>query len=177
MLQPDMEKRGWNILYAHFSSTLFAYLARQVTNRQDAEDLLLEVFLSASKETALEELPEERQLAWLRKVARNKIIDYHRHQGLIHWLPLVQADELVDERLMPEERVEQEEEYAQLFQALKQLSPAQQELIQLRYGQELCFTDIAGILERPEGAVRKMLTRTLRQLRNYYEQLERGNGQ
>jgi RNA polymerase sigma factor (sigma-70 family) len=177
MQLPNTEKSAWNTFYTHFAATIFAYLSQQVTNQQDAEDLLLEVFLNASREKMLEELSEERQLAWLHRVARNKIIDYYRHQGLISWLPLAQANELEDKNLTPEELVEQQEEYRQLYQAMKRLSPAQQELVQLRYGHELRFTEIAGLLERSEGAVRKMLTRTLRQLRTYYEQLERGKEQ
>jgi RNA polymerase sigma factor (sigma-70 family) len=174
---PDTEKLAWNTFYTRFAPTIFAYLSRQAASRQDAEDLLLEVFLSASKEAMLEELSEERQLAWLRRVARNKLVDYYRHQRLINWLPLTQASELVDERLTPEEQTEQQEEYARLLQALKRLSPDQQEVIRLRYGYELRFAEIAGMLERSEGTVRKMLTRALRQLRVSYEQLERGREQ
>lgn len=169
MQSPD---RTMGTLYIRFASTLFAYLSLQVVNQQDAEDLLLEVFLSAYKEPMLEKLSEERQLAWLRKVARNKIIDYHRHHGLISWLPLVQAGELRDESLTPEVQVERQEKYTCLYHALKQLSAAQQELIRLRYGYELRFAQIAEILKKPEGTVRKMLARTLYQLRVIYDQLE-----
>ncbi len=169
MQLPHTEKGTWNLFYMRFASPLFAYLSRQVTNRQDAEDLLLEVFLRAFREEILlEGWPEERQLAWLFRVARNKIVDYYRHERHVSWLPLIQANELEDKRLMPEEYVEQQEAYRQLYRAMQRLSPAQQELVRLRYGEELRLIEIAGILERPEGAVRKMLTRTLRQLRAYY---------
>jgi RNA polymerase sigma factor (sigma-70 family) len=170
------EKEAWSVFYTRFAPRIFAYISRQVANRQDAEDLLLEVFLSAHRESALGKLPEEQQLAWLRRVARNKLIDYYRHQGLIRWLPLAEASELEDEHLTPEACVEQQEEYQRLSQALQQLSPAQQELVQLRYEHELHLTEIAGILRRSEGAVRKMLTRTLRKLKACYEQLERSRG-
>ena len=174
MQPPNTEKKAGNTLYRRFASTIFTYLSWQVASQQDAEDLLLEVFLSASKEAMLEELPEERQLAWLRRVARNKVIDHHRHQGLISWLPLAQASEMEDENLTPEEWLEQQEKYTWLDQAMKQLSPTQQELIRLRYGYELRFTEIAEMLQRPEGTLRKMLARTLNQLRISYDQLEGG---
>jgi RNA polymerase sigma-70 factor (ECF subfamily) len=172
-MQLDTEQRAWSSFYRRFASPVFTYISRPVRNRQDAEDLLLEVFLSASQEIILQEWSEERQIAWLRKVTRNKIIDYQRHKGLISWLPLIQAYELEDAHLTPEASLDKQEEYTQLYQALQRLSTAQQELILLRYGHELRFSEIAEILERPEGAIRKMLTRTLRQLRKYYEQRER----
>ncbi len=169
------EERAGNTLYMRFAPTIFAYLSRQVTNLQDAEDLLLEVFLKAHVDKAmLEELPEERQLAWLRRVARNKVIDRYRHTTLLALLPLEQAAEMEDEQLTPEQRVERQENYTRLYQALRQLSPAQQELIQLRYGNGLSFAEIAGMLARPEGTLRKLLARTLRQLRTHYDQIGRG---
>lgn len=167
-------KNGLDTVYVRFAPMLFMYLSRQVVNHHDTEDLLFEVFLSASKEAMLEAWPEESQLTWLRRVARNKVIDYYRHRGLIQWLPLVQANEVEDTHLTPEEQAQRQEEYAHLFQAIQRLKPVQQELLRLRYGHELRFTEIAGMLEKPEGSVRKMLTRTMRQLRKYYEHFERG---
>ena len=79
-----------------------------------------------------------------------------------------------DNQLSPEERVERQEKYARLSQALRRLSPIQQELIQLRYGNDLHFAEIAAMLAKPEGTLRKLLMRTLRQLRMPYNQLERG---
>src|SRR5260370_1611873 len=97
------EERGGNTLYMRFAPTIFAYLSRQVANLQDAEDLLLEVFLKAHVDKAmLEELPEERQLAWLRRVARNKVIDRYRHTTLLALLPLDQAAEMEDKHLPPQ---------------------------------------------------------------------------
>jgi len=60
-----------------------------------------------------------------------------------------------------------------LSQAIEQLPLAQQELIRLRYVQELRLTQIAALMEKSEGTVRKMLSRTLRQLKTLYEQCER----
>jgi DNA-directed RNA polymerase specialized sigma24 family protein len=97
-----------NTLYLRFASTIFTYLFRQVANEQDAEDLLLEVFIAALKEDTLAGLPAERQLAWL------------------------------------------------------------------RYGDGLRFAEIADMLAKPEGTLRKLLVRALRQLRKRYDQLERG---
>ncbi len=54
-------------LYDRFAVTIFQYLCQQVSNKQDAEDLLLEVFLAALQDETLSNLPAGRQLAWLRR--------------------------------------------------------------------------------------------------------------
>src|SRR6266852_5107558 len=110
------------------------------------------------------------QLAWLRRVARNKAIDRYRHTALLALLPLEQVAEMEDHQLTPEQSVERQEKYLRLYQALRQLSPPQQELIQLRYGDGLRFAEIAGLLAKPEGTLRKLLMCTLRQLRTRYDQ-------
>ncbi len=78
-------------LYDRFAATIFTYLLSQVQNEQDAQDLLLEVFLAALGNELLSSLPEESQLAWLRRVARNKVVDRYRHITLLTFLPRPQA--------------------------------------------------------------------------------------
>lgn len=162
-----------DMLYERFAETLLAYLCQQVSHRQDAEDLLLEVFLAALQNTSLARFPARRQLAWLRRVARNKVIDHYRHRALFTIQPLDQAPEIEDQDLTPEQQAEEQEKWIWLLQAIEQLSPVQRELIRLRYVQELHLTQIAVLLGKSEGTMRKMLSRTLRHLKALYEQSER----
>ena len=159
-------------LYDRFALPIFAYLCQQVSNEQDAEDLLLEVFLAALKNDTLSSLSTERQLAWLRRVARNKVVDRYRHFALLTLVPIEQAIEMEDSTPTPEQLTEQRENYERLYRALEQLSPIERELIQLRYKNGLRFHEIASMLERSEGAVRQLLLRTLQHLRAHYDQEE-----
>ncbi len=146
-------------LYTCFAATIFTYLSQQVPNEQDAEDLLLEVYLAALKNDSLSTMSAPSQLAWLRRVARNKVIDRYRHITLLALLPIEQAMEMQDDALTPEQYAEQQEKFT--------------ELLRLRYRNGLRFHEIAALLERPEGTVRKLFVRTLHQLREIFDQLER----
>ena len=161
-------------LFYRFSVNILSYLCQQVSSQQDAEDLLVEVFMAAHSHSELSRLSEERQLAWLRRVARNKVIDRYRHAALLTMVPLEHIIETEDRELTPEHRAMQQENYRRLYSALEQLSPEQQQLIHLRYGNGLRLVAVAHLLEKPEGSVRKMLARTLRQLRAIYEKTEEG---
>jgi RNA polymerase sigma factor (sigma-70 family) len=174
-LNTDTDQNGANdTLYDRFAVLIFHYLCQQVSNEQDAEDLLLEVFLAALQNEALSSFPGGRQLAWLRRVARNKVIDRYRHITLLNLLPIEQALEMEDTALTPEQYTEQQENYERLYQSIAQLTSLQRELIRLRYRNGLRFCEIAVVLEKPEGTVRQLFVRTLRQLRMIYDQLERG---
>lgn len=64
----------------------------------------------------------------------------------------------------------QQEAYAKLHQAVQTLSPLQQHLLRLRYGDGLRFAEIAVLLDKREDALRKLLSRTLAALRTLYKQ-------
>jgi RNA polymerase sigma-70 factor (ECF subfamily) len=88
--------------------------------------------------------------------------------------PLDHANETADEELTPQQLVERREAYERLSHVIGQLPPLQQELLRLRYGHDLRLTQIAERFGKPEGTVRKLLSRTLRHMRQLYERSERG---
>ena len=174
LTQDDIQSSKKTALYTDFAATILVYLCQMVSDRQDAEDLLLEVFMAAFNSDLLLELPATRQLAWLRRVARNKAVDRYRHATRLTMVPLNQARETADEGLTPQQLAERRQAYERLSQVIRQLPPIQQELLRLRYGHDLRLTQIAEQLGKPEGTVRKLLSRTLRGLRLLYEQSEKG---
>jgi RNA polymerase sigma factor (sigma-70 family) len=177
LTQDDPQSRKTSDLYADFAATILVYLCEMVSNRQDAEDLLLEVFVAAFTSDLLLQLPASQQLAWLRRVARNKAVDHYRHAAHLMLVPMDQATETADEHLTPHQLAERRQAYERLAHVIGQLPPIQQELLRLRYGHGLRLTHIAQHLGKPEGTVRKLLSRTLRTLRTLYEQSERGDEQ
>jgi DNA-directed RNA polymerase specialized sigma24 family protein len=64
-----------------------------VPQPQDAEDVLLEVFMTAFRYENLVDLPPQRQIAWLQSVARRRIIDRYRHDSRVELLPLSRLTE------------------------------------------------------------------------------------
>src|SRR5260221_12922056 len=103
---PDV---GKSMLYERFAERLLAYVCQQVSNRQDAEDLLLEVFLAALQNTSLARLPAERQLVWLRRVGREKGIDYYPHTARLTIQPLWRAPENPDHKSTTSKRAVKQE--------------------------------------------------------------------
>src|SRR5690348_6167652 len=65
-------------LYELHATALFAYLRRQTASREDAEDILVEVFVAAVESGAFDGLDEKGRVAWLWRVARNKAVDAYR---------------------------------------------------------------------------------------------------
>jgi RNA polymerase sigma-70 factor (ECF subfamily) len=158
--------------YDRFALPMYTYICQHVSNKQDAEDLLMEVFLIAFNNATIASLPAERQFAWLLKVTRNKMIDRYRRLARHQVVSIELAGELEDSAPSPEEYVDQQERYERLFRALEELSPLQQRLIWLHHTKNLRFVEIARMFEKSEEAVRQIYSRTLRQLRGIYQQTE-----
>ena len=107
-----------HMLFDRHASHILTYVSRQIAHQQDAEDITLEVFTAALHHQELFALSSERQLAWLRRVARNKIIDRYRRNSHVDFIPLEQSLEFTDDALTPEEFTLQREVYKSLYASL-----------------------------------------------------------
>lgn len=65
-------------LFHRHAPALFAFLRQQTSSREDAEDLLLEVFTAVLEQKQPGQMPQEirRLLIW--RIARNKLVDAYR---------------------------------------------------------------------------------------------------
>lgn len=156
--------------YDRYAHTILAYIQLHTSSREDAEDVMLEVFMAAFEYDNLADLPDDEQLRWLRRVAKNKLANTYRY---LQRHPTIALDNVAaslydDEERSPEAIVLRQERYRQLQAAIGGLSLLQQQLLQLRFGYGLRFAEIAILLDKRETALRKLLSRTLTSLRTIY---------
>ena len=170
LLSSTGEDSPIDALYRTHAPAIFAYLRQHTATRADAEDILLDVFVTALEHTQLADLPEDRQLAWLWRVARNRVVDSYRRSARRPTKALEDVEaELTDrEERSPEHNALRQDEYRQLHTLLNDLTPLQRDVLRLRFADDLRCGEIALILGKKESAVRVMLMRTLRFLRSVY---------
>jgi RNA polymerase sigma-70 factor, ECF subfamily len=158
-------------LYQEHAAAIFAYLRLHLATREEAEDVLLDVFLAALEQRdLLKDRSSAAQRAWLRGVAAHKIADYYRRSAHRKLLTLEQVAETLytDEALAPEQMALHQEAYERLRALLQGLPSPQQQVIYLRFVYGLRCEEIATALDKKEGAVRKLLWRALNQVRALY---------
>ncbi len=163
-------------LYEKYWLAILVYVRQILPSLEDAEDVLVEVFLAALESDILAALAEKQQLAWLRRVAYNKAIDHHRRSVRRPAVPLGDAEELLfeDDDFAPERVALRKEELALLQTSIAELSASQQEVLRLRFGDGLRSAEIARRMNRSEGAVRTLLSRSLNLLRSIYDKGREG---
>jgi RNA polymerase sigma factor (sigma-70 family) len=159
-------------LYQTYAPMVFTYLRRHAPTREDAEDLLLEVFMAAFEHGGLSALPERERPAWLRQVTRHKLADHYRRLKRRPLVALEEASEMTsdDAALLPEEVAVRHEEEQRLRAAINRLADHQQLVLRLRFAEGMRSAQIASALNKSEGAVRMALSRALNLLRTLYEE-------
>lgn len=167
----NMEDATFSDLYRQHAPALLTHLRANTSSLEDAEDLLLDVFVAALEHTALRSFTVEAQRAWLWRVTRNKLVDHYRKSVYRQHVSLEDVSETTyeDDACAPEQTVLRNEEHQNLRVAIKGLPPMQQEILFLRFGNGLRSPEIACILQKRDTAVRMILSRSLNLLRDLYK--------
>ena len=167
----QIDRDAFALLYECHAPALFAYLGSHTIVREDARDLLVEVFLAALEDARFSTLEENQQRSWLWRVARNKAVDLFRRAGRSQSFSLDEAlnSPYFTEEHEPEQIALKNEEHARLRSLIGSLTTQQQHVLQLRFVHNLPSREIAQIMGKKEGAVRMLLSRTLNLLHLMYE--------
>jgi RNA polymerase sigma-70 factor (ECF subfamily) len=143
-------------LYEHNFERVYAYIARRVENREEAQDLTAEVFHQALANLSQFEWRGLPFIAWLLRIAANALADRWKKSSR----DPVLAEEIVE--LGIDDHVERQ---AMLSQLIEALPPDQKLVIVRRFVEQRSIRDIAHELQRSEGAIKQLQFRALQALR------------
>src|SRR5438128_9868064 len=158
------------LLYRKNAPAMLSYVRMHIPSQEDAEDLVVEVFLAALQNATFATLSEKVKQSWLWRVTRNKVIDAYRRAKTRQSVTLDHIAESLfeDEMFSPEYSALRQEDYMDLYAHLQSLPPLQQQILRMRFGQDLSCREIATTLGKQENAVRVTLSRSLNLLRKIY---------
>lgn len=161
------DQQAFGELYERYVDRIYQYIYYRVGNQQDAEDLTARVFfrvLNALPRYTCTQAPFE---AWLFTIARNLVSNWHRDQRRRRLISLDDVPFLhrLLEHEPPDHLVERQDEYEQLYQAIRALAEDRQTLLYLKFMEGKSNAEIGEILGKTEGAVKALYNRTLHTLR------------
>ena len=156
----DVEALGR--LYDHLVGPIYRYVALRIRRREDAEDLTQLVF-----ERIVGALPRYRSSgkpfqAWAYRIARNAVIDHVRRERNHEPLDPLHEHPHDDG---PETLSMLGEEIRELREAIRCLTPDQQEALSLRFAAGLSAEEAAVVMGRRAGTVRGLTFRAIASLR------------
>jgi len=152
-------------LYEEHGPAVWNYAARHVDRRQDADDVLQEVFLVAARD--FDDLDGARSIrAWLVAVARN-VIRHRRRRGAWMRTTAMEDASLAARQLDVDPRI------PAMRDAIGRLPEIYREVLELRIAQDLSYEEIAHVLGIPIGTVRSRLHNAVATLRDWAERFDR----
>jgi RNA polymerase sigma-70 factor, ECF subfamily len=152
-------------LYEIHFERVYAYVARRVGNRQEAEDITSAVFHQALEKIGDFEWRGVPFAAWLFRIAANATADRWREMGR----------EKAREQGNPGKEASEEFDFesadarGRLFRLVKELPMEQRLVIEMRFAEEKTIREIAQTIGRTEGAVKQLQFRAIRNLRTRME--------
>lgn len=160
------DEKAFESLFDHFYPKLFRYIRLRVRN-EDAEDLVSETFLKVIKK--IKTYTANSFSAWVFRIAHNTIIDYYRQHKPTESLTMDETDgidmDLLETEPGPDEQLKIVEDEAAIKKLIANLSPAYQEIMELKFLEDFSNKEIAEITGKSEGNIRIMQMRALRDLR------------
>ncbi len=150
-------------LYEQYYERIVRYIFVRIHNQSEAENLGGDVFVRALQSMDSYRGHTEQMRGWLFKIAHNLVVDYLRKTGNHNDISMDGMETPSEYNL--EKAVEGKLEVERLSKALKQLTPAQREVIGLRFFAGLSSAEAGRVLGKSSGAVRQMQYEAIEALR------------
>ena len=157
------DKEAFGLLYNHYQPQIYRFIYIKVSERAEAEDICHQVFLKAWQNIERFRYQKLPLSSWLYRIARNQIIDVYRTKKIE--LSLERVKEVAVDNPGIEKEIDSKKEIEKIRKALKQLKPEQQDVIIMRYIEEMSPKEIALALKKTPTAVRIIQHRALKGLR------------
>ena len=161
-----MKEQWITRLMQEHQESLLRFLLSHTDNREDAEDLMQDVFTSCYKAQDRFDSSKCSEVAWLFIIAKNRLKNYYRDKKTTVSLDAMEVDQR-DTKDYVGEAVHLMHCREVTAQAIKQLDERSQKIILLRFFEEKSHDEIARILDLTTGNVRVIQSRALKQMEEY----------
>jgi RNA polymerase sigma-70 factor (ECF subfamily) len=104
--------------------------------------------------------------AWLYRIAHNLVANWHRDRSRRQEIPINDVPILPSKGDHPERNLVRSQEEDALLRLIRRLPPERQNLLILKFVENMSNAEIGAIMGRSEGAVKSLYHRTLLAMRD-----------
>jgi RNA polymerase sigma-70 factor, ECF subfamily len=166
------DEKAFTELYDCHYDRVYRHVFYRVASAQDAEDLTQQVFVQAWRALGRYKQTGTPFIAWLLTIAHNAVVSFYRRQRNSRSLDEENWDWPSDEHL--EGSAEVRFEHERVRQMMRHLKPDYQQVLTMRFLEDLPYRDIAAALGKTEANIRVIQHRALRELRRHLDEADRG---
>ncbi len=149
---PSTQRKAFELVVRQYSEQLYWQVRRIVLTHEDANDVMQNVMLKAW--TNLNTFRKDSKLStWLYRIAVNESLDFIRRQKNTSTVSTDDASGIAN-TLLADDYFDGDETEAQLQEAIAKLPDVQRTVFNLRYYEEMKYSEISEILNTTEGALK-----------------------
>ena len=163
------DKDAFGALYERYAERIFNYVYYRTGNQHDAEDLTARVFQRAMNHIRNYTDRGVPFSAWLYRIAHNLVANWHRDRSRKQEIAIDDLPVLPTKNDHPERNLVRSQEQDALLRMIRKLPPERQNLLILKFVEDMSNAEIGKIMGRSEGAVKSLYHRTLLALRDQME--------
>ena len=165
-----MKKGEFVKIYDRYAPRIYRFVYLKVSSPRDSEDLTSEVFLRFWKNISGNDENKQKidnPRALLYRIANNLVIDFYRKKSRTE-LIMDPEDSLltnIEDKSNLDSKLNIDSDMEGIKKALGQIKDEYQNIIIWRYLDDFSNKEISKILEKPEGTVRVLVHRALKELK------------
>ncbi|MDQ2879108.1 MAG: sigma-70 family RNA polymerase sigma factor [Pseudomonadota bacterium] len=163
------DRAAFRDLYRLTATKLFGICLRICGERQAAEDVLHDVYLTVWRRAGAYEPGRASPITWLATIARNRAIDWRRAQGVRRADSIDAALPLPDPAPLVSETLEKDELAHHLHDCLKELEERQRDAIGTAFFDGVTYAELAARKGVPLGTMKSWVRRGLAKLKDCLE--------
>jgi RNA polymerase sigma factor (sigma-70 family) len=165
----DGDRAALRQLYQATSAKLFGVCLRILSNRDESEDVLQEVYITIWRRADRFEAGRASVMAWISTIARNRAIDRLRARGHLAYAEPVEELELEDEAPGAQALLEAAQSGEALGKCLSELDDRTETVIRTAFFEGVTYEVLAQRMDAPLGTVKSWIRRGLLKLKGCLE--------
>ena len=168
LADPASQRKAFERLVREYSEQLYWQVRRMVLSHDDANDVLQNVFLKAW--THLDDFHRDAKIStWLYRIAVNESLDFLRRKKSQLVVSADDSGQGVSQTLMADRYFDGDQTEALLLEAISRLPDVQRTVFNLRYFDDMKYSDISRLMDTSEGALKASYHIAVRKISEFFK--------
>lgn len=168
LMDPATQRKAFERVVREYSEQLYWQARRIVLTHDDADDVIQNVFLKAW--THLDDFHQDSRLStWLYRITINESVDFVRRKKNKSVVSTDQEETGIANMLLADNYFDGDETQALLQEAIAQLPDVQRTVFNLRYYDDMKYSDLSELLKTSEGSLKASYHIAVKKISDFFK--------